>query len=68
MRSGGRCLDCGSQFATPSFSEGPKVWDDGLQTVVRFRECRFMCPECLSTNIEPDKGVEGRSGSREMLH
>jgi ribosomal protein L37AE/L43A len=46
-----RCHDCDARFATPSFSEGPKTWDDDLKKVVRFRESLLLCPECLSTNL-----------------
>ena len=49
----GRCLDCRAEFREPTFSEGPKVWDDGLQAVVRFRLAWYQCPACLSRNIEP---------------
>jgi len=50
----GRCRDCGAIFDEPSFSEGPKTWDENLQKVVRFAQSLFMCPECLSTNIRED--------------
>ena len=58
MSSGFRCRDCGSQFASPSFSEGPKVWDETLRKVVRFRECRYLCPDCLSTNIAREDAAD----------
>ena len=49
--SAGHCLACGADFDKPSFSEGPKVWDEDLQTEVRFRKARYICPECFSGNI-----------------
>ena len=51
--SAGRCRDCRAEFAEPTFSEGPKVWDEDLQNVVRFRLAWYQCPACLSRNIEP---------------
>jgi len=53
----GRCRDCGAIFEEPSFSEGPKTWDEASQSVVRFVKALFMCPECLSTNIREDPGA-----------
>lgn len=49
-----RCRDCGATFGEPSFSEGPKTVDPktGIENV-RFALAWFMCPECLSRNIEP---------------
>jgi rubredoxin len=58
----GRCRDCGAIFDEPSFSEGPKTWDEATQTVVRFAESRFLCPECLSPNIREDPG-DARPGA-----
>ena len=59
----GRCRDCGAIFDEPSFSEGPKIWDEGLQKVVRFARSLFMCPECFSINIREDPGSDARLGS-----
>lgn len=47
-----RCRDCQATFAEPSFSEGPKTVDQESGQVIRFAFAWFMCPECLSRNIE----------------
>jgi len=48
-----RCRDCGHVCDEPSFSEGPKVVDTETGRVERFREILYLCPMCLSTNLEP---------------
>jgi len=48
-----RCKDCGHVCAEPSFSEGPKAIDPDTEQVVRFLRCLYLCPKCLSTNLEP---------------
>lgn len=48
-----RCRNCRSCFATPSFSEGPKVVNQETLEVVRFTQARHLCPVCLSPEIDP---------------
>ncbi len=50
----GRCRDCQATFAEPSYSEGPKTVNPatGVEDL-RGALPWFMCPECLSRNIEP---------------
>jgi len=50
----GRCRDCQAEFQEPSYSEGPKTVnpETGVEDV-RGALPWFMCPNCLSRNIEP---------------
>ncbi len=50
----GRCRDCQATFSEPSFSEGPKTINPatGVEDL-RFSLAWFLCPTCLSRNIEP---------------
>jgi len=51
---GFHCLACDASFYKPSFSEGPKTVnpDTGVEDV-RFKLAKCLCPECLSSHIEP---------------
>lgn len=47
------CDDCNWEGVNPSFSEGPKVVDQGSGEVKRFTQARHVCPSCLSYNVKP---------------
>jgi hypothetical protein len=50
----GRCLDCQAEFPEPSYSEGPKTVNPATGVEDRRGALPwFLCPTCLSRNIEP---------------
>lgn len=54
MRARTRCRDCNHVTDEPSFSPGPDYVEPGTDEKIRFLEARYLCPACLSSNIEPD--------------